>query len=193
MMEYQQFRDSLSGYWPGGQMVARSVIGLSLSEAYQGGRRTIERDGVVLPVTIPAGVHTGTKVYLARLGRGNARQAEYCAVVVHNQPPFKRSGNDLHLEFSIDAFTAILGGVVTVPTLFGQTELTVPPGTAPGSTLRLPGFGMPVLGHPQTHGDLCVHLQVDVPENVTDLERKLIDDCVWLRGWRLSQHDQRNV
>jgi len=186
-MEYLQLRDSLRGYWPGGQMSGSLVIGLTLSEAYHGLRRTIEHNGLRLPLTIPAGVHTGAKVYLPRRGRSSATEAEYCTIVVHDEPPFKRCGDDLLLDYTIDAFTAILGGTVMVPTLFAKAPLPVPPGTAPGSTLRLEGFGMPVLGHPSEHGALCVHLRVTIPDSATVLERKLIDDSAWLRGWRLNQ------
>ena len=187
-MEYMRFEDTLRGYWPGGQVAVPCVIGLSLSEAYRGGRRVVERDGVRMAVTIPPGVHTGTKVYFPRLGHQSAREADFCTTVVHDAPPFKRCGDNLHLEFSIDAFTAILGGEVVVPTLFDQATLTIPAGTAPGTTLHMEGLGMSVLGHPQEHGDLCVHLAVTIPEQANALERKLIADNIWLRGWRLGHH-----
>src|SRR5262245_24991909 len=100
-MEIAQLRDTLRGYWPGGQLVGSDLISLSLSEAYRGGRRAIERGGRRVVVNIPAGVHTGTKLYLPRLGTEGAREGAYCTVVVHDEPPFKRCGDDLHLELSI--------------------------------------------------------------------------------------------
>ena len=187
-MAYTEYLDTLRAYWPGGQENVQCVIELSLAEAYRGGQRQVEPDGIPTPVTIPAGVHTGAKLYYPDLGRKNSHDANYCEVIVHDHPPFKRSGDNLHLEWKIDAFTAILGGDVTVPTLFGQTTLHVPAGTAPGTTLHLAGEGMPVQGQPRAHGDLCVHLEVTVPEHATELERKLIEDSAWLRGWRLNAH-----
>lgn len=50
------------------------------------------------------------------------------------------------------------------------------------------GIRMPVLGHSQEHGDLCVHLRVTVSEGANELERRLIADTVWLRGWHLDHH-----
>jgi DnaJ-like protein len=187
-MAYTNYLDTLQAYWPGAQQVVRHVIKLSLSDAYRGGQRTIERDGMRMRVTIPAGVHTNAKIYYPRLGRQSAHEADYCTVLVHDEPPFKRCGDDLHLEFIIDAFTAILGGEVVVPTLLDKATLSIPAGTAPGTTLRMEGLGMPMLGHPQQHGDLCVHLRVTVPDDATELERKLIADTVWLRGWHLGHH-----
>jgi curved DNA-binding protein len=187
-MAYVNYLDTLQAYWPGAQQVVRHVIALSLSEAYRGGQRTIERDGLHMRVTIPAGVHTNAKIYYPRLGRQSAREADYCTVLVHDQPPFKRCGDDLHVEFTIDAFTAILGGEVVVPTLFGTAPLSIPAGTAPGTTLHMEGLGMPVLGRPSEHGALCVHLKVTVPDDATELERKLIADSAWLRGWHLGAH-----
>jgi curved DNA-binding protein len=187
-MAYPEYLDSLRAYWPGGQTLVHFVIKLSLVEAYRGGPRMIERDGRPVQVLIPAGVHTGTKIYYPKLGRQSSRDANYCTVIVHDQPPFQRCGDNLQLEFTIDAFTAILGGEVVVPTLFGQATLTIPPSTSPGTTLHLPGLGMPMLGRPQLHGDLCVHLRVVVRDNATALERRLIADNAWLRGWHLDAH-----
>jgi curved DNA-binding protein len=184
-MDYQQVFDTLQDYWPGAQEAAVCVLDLTLLEAYTGTTRTIDWDGQPHTLTLGAGIHTGAKVYLPGRGQATPHAAEFCTVVVGDQPPFKRCGDDLHLEFTIDAFTAILGGEVRVPTLLGQAPLTVPPGTAPGSSLRVPGLGMPIDGRPEAHGDLCVHLTVTVPAGATDLERQLIADNAWLRGWRL--------
>jgi curved DNA-binding protein len=184
-MDYEHVFDTLRDYWPGGQEAPVCVVRLSLAEAYRGARRTIDWDGAPLTLTIPAGVHSGTRLYLPRHGHPTTHAAEFCTVLVDDAPPLKRCGNDLHLDFTIDAFTAIVGGEVQVPTLAGLALLRVPPGTGPGTTLRLPGGGMPLYGRPEEHGDLCVRLHVRVRPSATALERKLIDDSAWLRGWRL--------
>jgi len=59
-------------------------------------------------------------------------------------PRFQRDGNDLHAKLSIDLYTALLGGEVTVDTLNGKLKLKVKPGTQNGSTVRLKGKGFPV-------------------------------------------------
>jgi curved DNA-binding protein len=186
-MDYAHVTDTLQAYWPGGQEQPECVIEVSLHEAYHGVERTIDVNGATLPVVIPAGVHSGAKVFPHGLNLEGPHGYQFCTVEVRDEPPFKRYGNDLHLDDKIDAFVAILGGEVTVPTLLGETQLTIPPGTAPGTTLRVPGQGMPINGHPEAHGDLLVHLEVQMPAHMTELERKLIADNAWLRGWRLGR------
>ena len=184
-MEYPQAVDTLRGFWPGGQETPTCVVELNLAQAYQGSRWPIKANGRTQFLRIPPGVHSGARVYLPRVSTATTHAVDFCTIRVDDQPPFKRCGDNLHLEHTIDAFTAILGGAVAVPTLFGQTTLNVPPGTAPGTTLHLPGLGMPVFGHPQQHGDLCIHLKVSIPQDVSKLERRLIDDNFAIRGWKL--------
>jgi len=185
-MEYPQVVDALRSYWPGAEQAPQGLLHLSLTEAYHGARRVIDRNGAQVLVNIAPGIHTGAKIYLPRTGRERSRVADYCTVVVHNQPPFVRDGDDLVLKHSIEIRTIILGGQVTVPALDGQAVLTVPAWTAPGSTLRLPGRGMPIHGRPGEFGDLCVHLVVRVPANASPLERRIVDDIVGLQHWRLG-------
>lgn len=183
-MDYSWVVDTLRGFWPGGQEVPACMVVLNLTLTYRGGRRTVAAYERAQSIRIPGGVYAGARVYLPCLSATRTHEVDFCSIIVDDQPPFKRCGDNLHLERTIDAFTAILGGEV-VPTLFGQTTLDVPASTAPGTTLYRPGLGMPVLGRPEEHRDLCVHLKVVTPDGFTNLERRLIDDNVVLRGWGL--------
>src|SRR5689334_20951620 len=102
-MEYEQVFDILRDYWPSGQEAPHCVIELSLAEAYRGVQRTIEQDGRLQTLTIGAGVHTGARTYLPCSSLSSTHPIDFCTIVVHDQPPFKRCGDNLHLEFSIDA------------------------------------------------------------------------------------------
>ena len=57
----------------------------------------------------------------------------------------------------------MLGGQVQAPTLGGAVELTIPPGSNSGRTLRLRGKGLPASGTAAA-GDLLVTLRVALPE-----------------------------
>ena len=187
-MDFATLRGTLKAYWPGGQQAAHCVIRLSLREAYGGTQRLVEQDGAGVPVRVPPGVHTGDKIYIPDTSQRGSLMDRYCLVVVNDTAPFKRMGDDLHFELLIDAYSAIRGAEAAVPTLRGETTLTIPPWTAPGSTLRLQGLGMPRLGQPGAYGDLCVHLQVVVRNTATELERRLIGDIAGLSGWRFGRH-----
>ena len=126
-------------------------VTISLTEAYQGTTRRIEMDGRRLEVKIPPGAKTGTKVRVANaIPTGNAGQKGdlYLVIRVADDPRFQVKGNDLHTEVTIDLYTAVLGGEVTVQTLSGNVVLTIPPGIQPGQSIRLTGRGIPRLNSP---------------------------------------------
>ncbi len=70
---------------------------------------------------------------------------------------------------------AAVGKTVTVPTIDGEVEVELPPGTQPGELIVLRGHGMPVL---QGFGRGNHRLLVDVliPRQLTDEQRKLLEE-----------------
>jgi curved DNA-binding protein len=167
-----------------GTSTARSVqtpqynqeVVISLTEAYAGTSRRLEINGNQKEVKIPAGARTGTKVRISGLvpvGSGGQTADLFLNIKVADDPRFERRGNDLHTDVSVDLYTAVLGGEVTVPTLVGSVVLTIPSGTQPGQSIRLAGKGMPLLKDPQTFGDLFVHIKVKLPKNLSERQKEL--------------------
>jgi curved DNA-binding protein len=154
------------------------TVTISFKEAYQGTQRTIQMDGRRLEVKIPAGSKTGTKVRIAGAVSGNTRQAAgdlYLVIEVTPDERFERKGDDLETEFSIDLFTALLGGQANVSTPTGVVVLTIPSGTQPGQIFRLAGRGMPKLRAPEKHGDLLAKARIQLPKNLTAEQRSLVE------------------
>ena len=59
--------------------------------------------------------------------------------------------------------TAVLGGEAQVPTITGSVRLKIPGNsTQSGQVFRLKGHGMPVVGKPDTRGDLLRHHRVQL-------------------------------
>ena len=89
---------------------------------------------------------------------------------------FKRVGDALqHLEtnVSISLSESLMGCVVTIESHPGYEEglfVKIPAGSFHGDTYCLTGFGMPLPGHIGKHGDLYLHLRVDIKP----MERKLV-------------------
>jgi len=153
-------------------------VQISLEEAYHGTTRIIQVDGRRIEGKIPPGARTGTKVRLAGqgpIGPDGQRSDLYLVIEVLPDPRFERKDDDLYTEVTIDLYTAVLGGQVTVPTLSGNVILTIPPGTQPGQTFRLSGRGMPNLRNPQKHGDLYVKVKVELPRSLTPQQRALFE------------------
>jgi molecular chaperone DnaJ len=143
----------------------------------RGAGRQKERNSIRLKV--PAGIEEGTQ--LRSTGNGDLGQrggpAGDLYVLIHLRPHdvFEREGHDLHCEMPLSFATAALGGELEVPTLAGKATVKVPPGTQNGTTFRLRGKGMKVLGRDQ-HGDLYVHVQIAVPNKLTTEQREKLQE-----------------
>jgi molecular chaperone DnaJ len=139
------------------------------------GRRAIRR---TLTVDIPPGIADEQRIRLA--GRGHAGENGgppgdlYVLVTVTQDENFVRDGNDLVTVVNLSVAQAALGTTVAVPTLTGDEEIEVPPGTQPGTVVTLKARGMPALGRTR-RGDQRVVLNVVVPRNLTDEQRELLE------------------
>ncbi len=152
---------------------------ISLYEAYQGTTRRLELDGRRLEVKIPPGAKTGTKVRVANAiptGSGGQKGDLYLLIKIAEDPRFELKGIDLHTEVTIDLYTAVLGGEVTVQTLSGNVLLTIPAGIQPGQSIRLAGRGFPRLNSPNVKGNLYAHIKVKIPHNLTPRQIELFQE-----------------
>jgi curved DNA-binding protein len=159
-------------------------VQISLSEAYRGAERTMAIGERKIQVKIPAGADNGTRVRIAGVGQpgiDGRRGDVYLVIEVLKDPNFERKGNDLHGEFDLDLFTAILGGEAKVTTPDGVVVLTIPAGTQPGQAFRLTGRGMPHLRDPQKHGDLYAKARVSLPRKLSAEQRSLFEKLAHLK------------
>ena len=153
-------------------------VQISLLEAYKGTERSVMVDDRRLDVKIPAGADIGTKVRMSGVGSPDVagQKADlYLKVVVIPDVRFERKGHDIHTEFELDLYTAILGGEAKVTTLTGQVVLNIPPGTQPGQSFRLGGLGMPHLRDPQHHGDLIAKAKIRLPKSLSNEQRAIFE------------------
>ncbi|MCP4639469.1 MAG: molecular chaperone DnaJ [bacterium] len=136
------------------------------------------RETRTVTVTIPAGADDGMRLRLA--GQGEAGESSgppgdlYVVVHVAPDPVFRRDGTNIVCEAPVTFSEAVLGGKVRVPTLSGQVDLRVPPGTQSGQTLRLRGQGLPSLRGGRK-GDQLVRVEVEVPKHLNAEQRRLIE------------------
>jgi molecular chaperone DnaJ len=138
-----------------------------------------------LKVKVPAGVEHGMRIRLAgegEVGPGGGPPGDLY-VEVHERPHavLVRDGDDLHCTVSLPMTTAALGTTLSVETLDGVEEISVRPGTQPGSELRLRARGVPHL-RGTGRGDLIVHVDVLVPTRLDGEQEKLLRQLASLRG-----------
>ncbi|OGO69332.1 MAG: molecular chaperone DnaJ [Chloroflexi bacterium RBG_19FT_COMBO_62_14] len=142
------------------------------------GGRGMERNAIQRVIPIPAGVDEGTQIRLPGEGEPgvNGGPQGDLYVVVHVKPHryFRRRGDDILLDLSVNVAQATIGGEVTIPTMDGDEALTLPAGTQPGRVLRLKGKGVPRLRR-NGRGDQLVIVSVDIPQTLTPEQRELFD------------------
>ncbi len=139
------------------------------------GMRTIQKK---IRINVPKGVEDGAKLRLrgqGHAGPGGGPNGDLIITLrIAPHPDFKRKGDDIYTEATINLAQAVLGAVIEVPTVDGKAKLTVPPGVKPGAKLRLRGQGAP--NKYGGRGDMYVTIRVDIPKNLTPDQRKAFED-----------------
>jgi molecular chaperone DnaJ len=136
-------------------------------------------------VEIPAGVSANN--YLTLRGQGaagprNGPPGDLLVMLdVRQDERFERHGDDLVFDLPVSFSQAALGAQVTIPTVYGEEEIRVPPGTQPETVLRLKGRGLPVLGQ-SAKGDLLIRVRVWTPERLSDEQERLFRQLATLEG-----------
>ncbi len=147
-------------------------------ETCKGDGRTERRR--TLRVTIPAGIDEGHQIRLSNEGevgpRGGPAGSLYVAVHVTPHPHLRREGTELAYDADISIAQAALGTRIMVPTVDGEEELEIKPGTQPGTEIRLRGRGVPHLRRTGSRGDLHVFVNVVVPTKLSKKQRELLGE-----------------
>jgi molecular chaperone DnaJ len=154
------------------------------------GREVEERK---LEVEIPAGIHDRQPIRISGEGHAGSRGGRagdvYVQVRVRPDERFVREGDDLVSTLELTMTQAALGGKVTVPTLDGEAEVGIEPGTQPGAVFTLRGKGMPRL-QGFGHGDLRLLLTVLVPRKLDEEQRKLLGQFEESATAATYEHDE---
>jgi curved DNA-binding protein len=180
-----------SPYGFGGQQQQAQIKGsdlvyelpLTLQEITTGTSKTItiqhQGHSENLTVKIPKGLITGKKLRLAGKGNpspyGGPAGDLYIKSKVVNDPVFGAEEYDLYINRELKLSEAILGTTISVPTINDkQLSLKIPPGTKPGTKMRLSGHGLPAMKG-NKNGDLYVRIHINIPKNLSDEQRQLIE------------------
>jgi molecular chaperone DnaJ len=131
----------------------------------------------MISVDIPPGIHHGQRIRLTGEGHaglvGGRAGDVYVEVRIRPDERFVREGDDIYATVDLTFTEAALGATLRVPTLDGEKDLELAPGTQPGEIVVLRGRGMPVLqGHGR--GDQRILVNVLVPRRLTDEQRRLL-------------------
>jgi len=164
----------------------RYTLEVTFEEAAFGTSKTIQipdgdgrqRD---FTVVVPPGSAEGTVKKFNGEGEksknGGAAGDLHVIVRVAQHATFRREGADVHSDHAIKFTQAALGAIVDLPTLDGLVKMRIPEGTQPGRVFRIRGRGIPQsAGKNAPRGDHMVHVQLEVPTELTPRQRQLIEE-----------------
>ena len=147
----------------------------------------------MISVKIPPGVDTGNRLKVKGEGEGGVRSGGqgdlYVLIEVKEHDYFKRRNADLYCEKDITLLQAALGDMITVRTPDGEEKMKILEGTQPATVLTIRGKGVPHLNS-YGRGDLHVQLNVKVPSNWSNAERKLLKELAKSRKENLSPQER---
>jgi len=156
---------------------------LTLREVANGTTKTVslQHQGYSEKVTvkIPQGLISGKKLRLAGKGSpsplGGPPGDLFIQAKVLVDPLYHAEKYDLYLNHELKLSEALLGTSISVTTLDDKKlSLKIPPGTSPGTKMRMPGQGLPHMKG-NKRGDLYVKIQIKLPKQLTDEQKKLIE------------------
>ena len=154
----------------------RAKLAISFRQALNGATLTIKVGGSPIKVRIPAGIKDDGK---PGTHGGPAGDLEV-AVTVKPHPVYSREGNDLVVALPVTVSEAILGTVVEVPMIDGNTAtVKVPAGSSSGSEIRVRGGGVKTS---KATGDLIARVAIQVPEKPSRDIKKLAKEMAEAEG-----------
>jgi DnaJ-class molecular chaperone len=156
----------------------RTTLDLTLEEAVFGTRRPVFLSHGTIEVDVPEGVEDGEEIVLRGAvppsARGRPASDLRVSVRVRPDPVWKREGLDLLRGFEVDPAVAVVGGERRVSLLGGRTVwVKVPPGTQPGTWIRLPGLGV---RRGTSRGDVRLEMRIRIPTFPAGEARRLWEE-----------------
>ena len=138
-----------------------------------------------LGVSIPAGIDDGERIALRGEGcdgrNGGPTGDLIITVRVKRHSVFERDGYNIYCEVPITVAEATLGAEITVPTLEGNIQYTIPEGTQPGTQFTIKQKGIPYVNNTSRRGDLIFTANVEIPRGLSEKQkdhmRAFADSC----------------
>jgi molecular chaperone DnaJ len=126
-------------------------------------------------IKIPHGIPDGVTLRFKERGnsgrKGGTYGDLYVTIEVSAHDKFERKGDDIYSDLAVDITEAVLGAVKTVPTVHGNVELKINPGTQPESVLRMSGKGAPRF-QGSGNGDQYVKIIIQIPSRLTQDQKE---------------------
>jgi molecular chaperone DnaJ len=127
-------------------------------------------------LSIPAGVDTGNRLRAQGYGnqdRHGRRGDLYVVFFVEDDEHFVREGNDIYIEVPVFFTQCVLGETITIPSLSGELELNLKPGTRDREQFVFNGEGVADV-HSGRKGRLIAQIKMVLPKKLTTEQKEAL-------------------
>ncbi len=166
--------DGLFGSRSKRQSQHAATLKVPLSTIMSGGKVQVSGlPGGAQTLDIPPGQKNGAVIQV-NTSQGNIK----LKLEIEDEHPFKIKGNNIETTICVNIAQAVLGSKIKLKDPRNQDFiLTIPTGTQNGDMLRLRGLGLP-------GGDLLVKIDVAIPKNLNEEEKKHFIELAGRMNWR---------
>jgi curved DNA-binding protein len=189
------FRSGGRANWARPAADHEATIELDVEAAFRGGEHSISLvdaesgERKQYNVRIPPGVRARQRIRLAGQGGRSPSGAGDLFLQVQLRPSeaFRLEGSDVYTTLAVAPWEAALGTTATLRTLEGSVRVKVPAGSSSGRKIRLKGKGYPRARGER--GDLYAEVRIDVPAELSDEERNLLQRWGEISRFRARTED----
>ena len=128
-------------------------------------------------IKIPAGIRNEERIRLigqGKPGKNGGKPGDLLVKIhIQNDKKFKLNGIDLYSNLYISSWEAVFGTKLNISSIDEDILLYIPQGTESGDNIRIKGKGY--LDGKGGRGDLIVNIQIMVPKQLTEKEKKIFE------------------
>ncbi len=163
------------------------TLDVTFDEAFNGTTKRVtvripgKSEADTLDVKVPAGAQEGGRLRFKKkggLGQNGGEPGDLLITThITEHPYYRRDKADVVVDMPVTIAEAALGAKVVIPTPDGKkVRVTVPAGTQDGTVLTIKGKGAPDIKKKCTNGNLKIQVQVKVPTELNDDQKKALED-----------------
>jgi curved DNA-binding protein len=135
----------------------------------------------ILQIKIPAGIQEGTVLRLSGMGDDSVSNVPrgdiHLTVNIHPHKVYHRTNDDLNCTLNLNCIDAMTGKTIQIETIDNKTlEINIKAGTQHGQIMSAAGYGMPKMSDNRYKGRLLVHINLVVPDNLTDAQKQILKE-----------------
>jgi len=169
-------------------------LSLTIEDAYKGGVKVLNLGDEQIRLTLKPGIRDRQTIKIKGKGGPGINGGEngdlFLTIHLLPHPEYRLQGTDLFKDIPVSVYSALLGTEMKVKTISGTFKIKISPETKNNTVLKLKGKGYPVYEKPGTYGDLFLRVDLELPEKLTEQEKKLLRELAALRNEHVEREKE---